>query len=130
MDDRILYNHPSYLDRRRALRNNQTPEEKIIWQHLRKKQLGFMFWRQYSVGPYVLDFYCPKLRLAIEIDGSQHAEADGKEYDHEREQYLLGLDIHTLRFWNYEIRANLDAVIVKIKSEISHLLSLKLNTPI
>ena len=79
-----------------------------------------MFWRQYSVGPYVLDFYCPKLRLAIEIDGSQHAETDGREYDQERERYLTGVNIKTLRFWNSEVRANLDAVVGKIKAEIQN----------
>src|SRR3989344_5054994 len=118
----ILYNNPKHLEKRRALRNNFTPEEKLIWQYLRKKQMGYMFWRQYSAGPYVLDFYCPKLRLAIEIDGSQHAEDDAAEYDHEREQYLKGLDIKTLRFWNSEVRANLETVLEKIKSEILRLL--------
>lgn len=125
MEDNILYNHPRQLEKRRALRNNLTPEEKLIWQRLRKKQLGFMFWRQYSVGPYVLDFYCPKLRLAIEIDGAQHAKKDDVEYDQEREQYLLGVDIKTLRFWNSEVRANVDSVLEKIKSEINLLLPLR-----
>ena len=119
--NRILYNHPDYLERRRILRNNQTPEEKLLWQHLRKKQLSYTFYRQYSVGPYVLDFYCPKLRLAIEIDGAQHAEEDGKLYDKERELYLVGLDVKTLRFWNSQVRANLEQVLEKIKSEISFL---------
>ncbi|MEK7615902.1 MAG: endonuclease domain-containing protein [Patescibacteria group bacterium] len=116
---KILYNHPNYLERRRNLRKDQTPEEKIIWEHLRKKKLGYLFWRQYSAGLYVLDFYCPKLRLAIEIDGLQHATRDGKEYDEEREQYLLGLDIKMLRFWNSEVRANLETVLEKIKREIA-----------
>ena len=118
----ILYNHPRHLEKRRALRNNQTPEEKIIWQHLRKKKFGYPFYRQYGVGPYVLDFYCPKLRLAIEIDGSQHAKKDNIEYDHERGQYLAGLDIKTLRFGNGEVRANLEQVLQKIQSVISSLL--------
>src|SRR3989344_7440528 len=121
----ILYNHPSYLDRRRILRNNQTPEEKILWQHLRKKQLGHMFWRQYSVGPYILDFYCPKLRLAIEVDGLQHANVDDTEYDKERELYLVGLDIETLRFWNHEVRASLESVLERINNKIHTLLPLK-----
>ena len=69
----------------------------------------------------MLDFFCPRLRLAIEIDGAQHAEADDKEYDHEREMYLSGLDIKTLRFWNSQVRANLGGVLEKIKSEIVNL---------
>ena len=118
----ILYNHPSYLSRRRVLRNNQTPEEKLLWQQIRKKQLGYLFWRQYSVGPYVLDFYCSKLRLAIEVDGGQHAKEENVLYDAEREQYLAGLDITTLRFWNSEVRANLETVLEKIKNKINQLL--------
>src|SRR3989344_715948 len=121
----ILYNNPKHLEKRRALRNNFTPEEKLIWQYLRKKQLGYMFWRQYSAGPYVLDFYCPKLRLAIEIDGSQHGREEGKEYDQERALYLLGLDIKALRFCNHEVRANVESVLEKIKSAIRKLLPLR-----
>ena len=125
MDDAILYNHPSYLERRRVLRNNQTHEEKLLWQQIRKKQLGFLFWRQYSVGPYVLDFYCPKLRLAIEVDGGQHAKEENILYDAEREQYLTGLDITTLRFWNSEVSGNLSEVLEKIRNKIHTLLPLK-----
>lgn len=126
MSDAILYNHPSYIERRRILRKDQTPEEKIIWEHIRKKQLeGYLFWRQYSIGPYVVDFYCPKLRLAIEVDGGQHAKEEHMLYDAEREQYLAGLDITTLRFWNSEVSGNLSEVLEKIRNKIHKLLPLK-----
>ena len=119
----ILYNHPSYIERRRNLRRDQTPEEKLLWQKIRKKQLnGCLFWRQYSIGPYVVDFYCSKLRLAIEVDGGQHAQEENMLYDAEREQYLVGLDIITLRFWNSEVSASLSEVLEKIRNKIHKLL--------
>ncbi len=71
------------------------------------------------MGPYVLDFYCPQKKLAIEIDGSQHLE--NKEYDTERTEYLSILGIKVLRFWNNEINANIDGVVVKIINELDSL---------
>jgi len=79
--------------------------------------LNFKFSRQYSVGPYILDFYCVEKRLAIELDGAQHLE--NKDYDIERDNYLLLNDIKVLRFWNREISANIDEVLVKIKNVLS-----------
>jgi len=100
-----VYNNSVFKDRRRELRANQTEAEKILWGKLRNRQLEkCKFWRQYSVGPYILDFYCPKIRLAIEVDGSQHDEA--LEYDKEREDYLLGLEIKTIRYKNNEVMNN------------------------
>jgi very-short-patch-repair endonuclease len=59
---------------RRELRTNATLQEIILWSRLKNDQLGFKFRRQHSFGKYIADFYCPKLRLVIEIDGSQHLE--------------------------------------------------------
>lgn len=95
------------------LRKNQTSQEVILWAHLRGTQLGFKFKRQHSVGPYILDFYCPDKKLAIELDGAQHIS--NKEYDQERTNYLLVLDIKTIRFWNREIDANINEVLHKIR---------------
>ncbi|MES3031883.1 MAG: DUF559 domain-containing protein [Patescibacteria group bacterium] len=113
----IIYNKSKHLVKRLLLRRNQTPQELILWAQLRRKQLGYKFKRQYSVGPYVLDFYCPTKKLAIEIDGSQHL--DNKEYDWERTDYLSVLEIKVLRFWNDEINTNIDGVVEKIISELS-----------
>ena len=55
--------------------------EIFLWSKIKNKQLGYKFRRQYSVGPFILDFYCPTLRLAIELDGSQHLEPENVEYD-------------------------------------------------
>ena len=112
----ILYNKTKNLEKRKSLRKNQTPQEIILWGHLRRNKFGVKFKRQYSVGSYILDFYSPKNKLAIEIDGSQHIE--NKEYDEERSKYLEVLGIKVIRFWNNEVNNNLDGVITKIISEL------------
>jgi len=112
----FLYNDPKFKPRRKELRHNETKEEKLLWNILRRKNLGCKFFRQYSAGPYILDFYCSEKRIGIELDGSQHL--DNKDYDKERDNYLLMNDIKVLRFWNSEISGNIDEVLEKIKSEI------------
>ncbi|MEK7227349.1 MAG: DUF559 domain-containing protein [Patescibacteria group bacterium] len=111
-----LNNLPDLKERRKELRSNQTMQEDILWSEFREHRLGVKFKRQHSVGPYILDFYCPNKKLAIELDGSQHIE--NKEYDLERSYYLAELSIKVLRFWNREIDANISAVIKKIKKEL------------
>ncbi len=112
----ILYNQSKNLPKRLLLRKNQTPEEILLWERLRRGQLGCKFKRQYSVGPYVLDFYAPIKKLAIEIDGFQHIKE--KEYDDQRTGYLRVLGIKVLRFWNNEVGDNIDNVINKIISKL------------
>ena len=113
-------------DRRRELRNNQTEAEKLLWKHISKKQLGgFRFNRQYGVGPYILDFYCPKIRLAIELDGSYHGEAESKVYDKEREKYLEILDIKIVRFWNNMVLDDIGVVLNKVQEKIIAIMETK-----
>ncbi len=78
--------------------------------------MNFKFSRQYSVGPYILDFYCVKKRIAVELDGSQHL--DNQDYDKERDDYLLLNDIKVLRFWNREISDNMSKVLERIKKKL------------
>lgn len=76
---------------------------------LRNRQINNLkFYRQYSVGPYILDFFCPQIRLAIELDGEQHKNKI--EYDKERENFLKDKDIITIRFWNDEVFKNVEKV--------------------
>lgn len=110
---KILYNNPKYKERRQDLRKNHTDCEALLWSKLRNKQCnGFKFLRQYSVGNYIVDFYCPKLRLAVELDGGQHAEQ--KEYDMIRTNFLKHQDIIEIRFWNNEVIENFGGVYDKI----------------
>jgi len=85
------YNDPKFKFRRKELRHNETKEEKLLWANLRRKKLNYKFTRQYSAGPYILDFYCAEKRIGIELDGFQHLE--NKDYDKERDNYLLMNDI-------------------------------------
>jgi very-short-patch-repair endonuclease len=114
-----LYNNQTKKNFRRELRNNSTDAERKIWSILKNKQInGLRFLRQYSVGKYILDFYCPTIRLAIEIDGGQHNEEEEINYDNGRTLYLKQNDIRVLRFWNNEVLNNIEGVWEKIMEEI------------
>ncbi len=96
-----------------------TEAEKYLWRKLRNKQvLGFRFLRQYSVGSYVLDFYCPKVRLAIELDGGQHNEAEAQAYDRRREMFLKSKNISVIRFWNNDVLKNINGVLEVIARKL------------
>ena len=87
------FNKKSEQEKRRLLRNNMTYCEKIIWLHLRKRQLGYRFLRQYSVDHFVIDFYCPELKLAVEIDGDVHEIPKQKNYDKARQNISRHLEL-------------------------------------
>jgi len=94
-----LHNRPSLKERRRALRNRPTEAEHLLWYQLRGSQLdGRKFRRQHSIGPFIVDFFCPEERLAIELDGDYHHEPDQKEYDRRRTEFLERQGIKVLRF--------------------------------
>lgn len=104
-----MFNDRNKKRLRQILRKEMPKGEQILWQRLRKKQLGHKFFRQYSIGKYVVDFYCPKLKLAIEVDGISH---EGKfEYDKNRQEYLASVGIHVERFNSKEIFENIDDVV-------------------
>lgn len=111
----LLFNKASEKQKRRILRKNSTEAEKLVWSRLRKRQLaGVKFRRQYSIGAYVADFYCPEKKLAIEIDGAQHFEEDAMEYDRRREEYMASAGIKTIRFTNKDVFNNMEGVLQKI----------------
>ena len=92
------------LERRRTLRFEATDAEIFVWKRLRARQFeGLKFRRQHPVGPYILDFYCPERRLAIELDGGQHFEPAAQAYDHRRTVFLRRSGIAVLRFNNDEV---------------------------
>jgi len=107
------------LARRRALRHTGTDAEAVLWFWLRAKRLwGFKFRRQHPCGPYILDFYCPGKRVAVELDGGQHFEPAAQVYDERRTTYLRARGISLLRFGNdvvfKEIEAVLDAIAIAL----------------
>lgn len=103
------------LTRRRELRKAQTNEERVLWNHIRNRKLGFKFRRQYSIGGYILDFYCPEAKLVIELDGHQHSVSENFLYDIDRTDYLRVFGHQVLRLKNFEINNNLRGVLEKIK---------------
>lgn len=101
------YNKREEKDKRRKLRKDQTYCEKIMWLYLRNRQLlGIKFRRQYSVDKYVVDFYAPEIKLAIELDGNVHNIPEQKEYDIERQSYLEEFGIRFLHITNEELLGN------------------------
>lgn len=108
------------LEKKRKLRKNQTKAEAIIWQCLRNRNfLNLKFRRQYSVGVYVVDFYCPSLRLAIEIDGDSHFTEQAKIYDKHREEYIKQFNIKFIRFTNDDVFNNLEGVLKHLTLTLS-----------
>ncbi|HNI08882.1 MAG TPA: DUF559 domain-containing protein, partial [Thiobacillaceae bacterium] len=94
----------------RVLRSHQTDAEQLLWGILRAKHfLGLKFRRQHPVGQYILDFYCDELKLAVELDGGQHA--DQQAYDATRSQFLNAQGIEVLRYWNNQILGETEAVL-------------------
>lgn len=110
---------PSALrDFARKLRREATDAERLIWYLLRDRRLaGRKFRRQHPVPPYILDFYCPELKLAIELDGGQHADTQSR--DAERDRYLAGKGIRLLRFWDHEVLTQTEAVLERIWAEVA-----------
>ena len=97
-----VFNTPEMKVHRRELRSNTTPAERALWNWLKGKQIrGLQFRRQFRVSHYILDFYCPALKLAIELDGDYHYHMVMPEQDWKRDQeLLLNHGIKTLRFEN------------------------------
>ncbi len=93
-----MWTHDISLKRARRLRQSLTGPEVGLWGHLRRRQLGgYRFRRQHPIGPYILDFYCPEARLAVEIDGPAHGHPDQIRHDLRRDEWLTAKGVRTLR---------------------------------
>lgn len=99
----------------RDLRSNMTDAEQLLWSRLRRKQiLGLQFYRQKPILNFIVDFYCPRANLVIECDGGQHYTETGLEVDQNRDHALSELGLITLRFTNYQILTEIDAVVEQV----------------
>lgn len=118
-----IFNKITQKEKQRKLRKKISVAEKIVWTSIRRKQiLNERFLRQFSIDYYVLDFYCPRLHLAIEIDGDSHfVNQDVLEYDKERQNYIEKLGIMFLRFTNKEVNQSNDEVIEIITQKVNEL---------
>ncbi|MBC7391167.1 MAG: endonuclease domain-containing protein [Opitutaceae bacterium] len=111
-----LNNLPKLKTRRTELRKALTPAEATLWKHLQNSQFeGKKFRRQHSVGNYILDFYCPSEKLAVELDGAGHFTEEGVEYDEKRTEFLKSIGIKVIRFENENVFKCLDHVLEEIK---------------
>ena len=106
----------------RQLRSSGSDAEKRLWSCLRNRQLlGFKFRRQHPVGRFIVDFYCHEARVAIEMDGGQHAEEYQSAYDARRTELLQVKGIKVIRFWNNEVLQNLEGLLETIAATLNPL---------
>ncbi len=111
---------PTIKQRARELRQRMTPSEQMLWERLQNKQVnGLKFKRQHPFGPYIFDFFCSRLKLVIELDGSVHDDPIQRENDAERDAQCHAYGLTVLRFTNDEVFHNLEHVIESI-IKISH----------
>jgi very-short-patch-repair endonuclease len=120
------HTHPRTARFAHDLRANPTPAEIRLWTVLRKRQRsGARFRRQHPIGPFVVDFCAPRLKLIIEVDGGQHV--DLHKYDQRRTAYLVTKGYRVLRFWNNQVLKDLNTVVIAIENAIDELLKQKNN---
>ena len=102
----------------RRLRKNLTDAERLLWFKIRKQQINDLpFYRQRIISNYIIDFYCPPAKLAIEVDGGQHYEDKNLKQDASRTKDLQQLGIKILRFNNIDVLKNTDSVVQKIQEK-------------
>ena len=95
------------------LRNNATEPERVLWNRLRRRQLGgFKFRRQHPIGRYICDFVCLEAAVIVELDGSQHVT--DAPYDANRDAFLRSTGFRVLRFWNGDVLSRTDSVVETI----------------
>jgi very-short-patch-repair endonuclease len=103
----------------RTLRKNQTDIEGLMWQYLSDRRLGgYKFRRQHPIGNYIVDFYCPKRKLAIELDGGQHDYPKQVDYDENRTTFLVRKGIKVLRYWDNEVLINTEGILDDILDKL------------
>lgn len=114
-----LFNRPFQKDLRKALRRDETLEERCLWNILKNKQLGYKFRRQHGIDSFIVDFYCREKLLVIEIDGAPHFTEEGMRHDEERTKILEQYGVKVIRFTNDEVMKKIDVVLKKIRLALS-----------
>jgi|SRR5690349_11858264 len=122
-----MFNGASNLlfEKAKELRGNMTHAELVLWEYLRQHPLGYKFRRQHPLGIYVVDFYCHKLKLVIEVDGSVHGEREVQEADMERQRQLELDGLKVKRFTNEEVLKTKEVVIEQINLLINERVKLQ-----
>jgi len=111
-----IFNRKENKFLRKKLRQEMPKGEILLWQRLNNKKMGYKFRRQYSIGSYVVDFYCPQFKLVIEIDGGTHISKQAAVYDKQRQEYLESLGLIVKRYSSQLIANNLDEVLIDLNS--------------
>jgi very-short-patch-repair endonuclease len=109
-----VFNREETKKFRRELRKQNVGAEKELWSKLRHDKLGYRFRRQYGIGKYIVDFYCPRLKLVIEVDGATHAAEEEIKNDNIRQKYLESLGLIVKRYINADIYSNIGLVVYNI----------------
>ena len=112
---------PLIFSNARELRNKLTPAEEVFWLRLKEQFPKYKFRRQHPISIYITDFYCHKLKLVIEIDGSIHDSEEAKSNDKRRQQDLEDLNLKVIRFTNPQVKNEIENVIEIISSTIKNL---------
>ena len=116
---RLIHNVSGFNDRRKQLRENLTSAEALLWLNLKGRRLnGKKFRRQHSIGPYIVDFFCPECRLAIELDGAAHLTDNGNEADTRRSEFLKRFNVRVIRFENRAVFEDLEGVLEDIRRSL------------
>ena len=114
---------PDVFKKASELRKYETVAEKILWARLHKNQkLGLQFRRQHPINRFIADFYCPKIKLVLEVDGSIHDLPENQDYDIGRSEILKDFGITVIRFTNEQIVDDIENVIIEIEREVKNLL--------
>ena len=115
----LIHNNRRIAKKRSSLRRNPTDAESVLWKNLKKSQLdGKKFRRQHSIGPYIVDFYCPEFRVAVEVDGAKHMTLLGSEEDEKRDKFLGKLNVRVIRFENRLVFESLELVLDAIRAAL------------
>lgn len=121
--------YPPILQRSREMRHPLTSAEKTVWGMVRNNQLGYKIRRQHPIDRFIIDFYCPRVKLIIEIDGDSHSRMEQAKYDVERTAWLEGGGYSVMRFENDEVKENPSLVVEKILKAIIQLVNIIAPTP-
>ena len=118
-----LYNRPQEKEKRKALRQNETIAETNMWSQLRRRKLlGLKFKRQFSIDKFIIDFYCPEHKIAIELDGNVHELENVKQYDAKRQEILESFGVRFIRVTNDEYLGNANKAFERIEGKIKDLI--------
>lgn len=113
----LLTYDESLTEKARELRNQPTPAEKHFWYHLRQMPFykGTRFNRQKPIGSYIVDFYCHRYQLVIEIDGDTHGTDEAKRRDQARTDFLSAQGLTVVRFFNRDVMTNIEGVLGEVE---------------